>query len=165
MTPLWGFHRGLPRVTLSIFTLSSHVKFVNITSAAHSSSNFLHSRRCRNNKAGRPDSHTAKGGAASALQALAHFSPLLQFAGNLLSQAHIEKNNSFSPWAGVFEARQPASKAADGAALKRGLTWAHGQEEAWQAPCPRFFLPSALRHQSFKNTNTGCLENLGSVIR
>lgn len=87
-------------------------------------------------------------------------------AGNLPSRADIEKNNSFPPRAGVFEARQPASKAADGAALKRGLTWAHGQEE-WHGrhPVPASSCPSALSHQQFKNTNIGCLEKLFCLFK
>lgn len=67
-----------------------------------------------------------KEGAGRALQVLADFSSQCWKS----SWARYKKNPKLFPLPElvhrVFEARQPVSKDADGAAQKRGLTWAHG---------------------------------------
>lgn len=69
---------------------------------------------------------TAKGGDGRAQQALADFFPQLQFECWKSPEPNIhvykKKFPLPEPVFQVFEACQPASKDADGAALKRGLT-------------------------------------------
>lgn len=62
MTPLWGFHHSVPRVTLSIFKTFIPCEILWTFSTAHfPPPDFRHLCRCRKKRNGRPDLHTAKG--------------------------------------------------------------------------------------------------------